>query len=266
MATEGIPEAAVTEPSDGVSDTSTDTAEAVPAAETGGENTGGDSATCCETDEYLELICGQGTADVYWASMDDYNSNLLSINYRLTNTSTTELYQVRVTDYTATNGVKLDTPLPLSLGDLSPGEVLYFTLKWLLPSKGVTGFQTKISICTDFEPLCEGPECDPDPPCEGPECDPVPPCEGPECDPNPICEGPECDPAPVCEGSGCTPAVIESGISDPAGISAPAVFHASALPSTGFSLTTALILIIGLLLPLSLLVTVASRLVAARRS
>ena len=212
-------------------------AEAKPAAEaSGSENVGGDSATCCGTDKYLELICGQG-ADVYWDSIDDYKASLLSIKYKLTNTSATDLYQVRVTDATATKGVKIDTALPLSLGDLSPGEMLYFTLKWLIPD-GVKGFQTDISICTDFEPLCEGPECDP----------------------NPICEGPECNPAPVCEGSGCTPAVIESGISD------PVAFHASVLPNTGFSLATALIFCFGLILPLSLLLTVASRLVAARRS
>jgi hypothetical protein len=260
VAPAGVSEAAAAEPSEGTSDTSTATVEAEPAAKaSGSENVGGDSATCCDTDEYLELICGQGAENVYWDSIDDYNAGLLSIKYKLTNTSATDLYQVRVTDATATKGVKIDTALPLSLGDLSPGEMLYFTLKWLIPH-GVKGFQTDISICTDFEPLCEGPECDPKPICEGPECDPKPICEGPECDPKPICEGPECDPAPVCEGSGCTPAVIESGISD------PVAFHASVLPNTGFSLATALIFCFGLILPLSLLLTVASRLVVARRS
>ncbi|MDO8735750.1 MAG: hypothetical protein Q7K29_01535 [Thermoleophilia bacterium] len=233
-----------------------ETTQPQPAATAGGsENTtGSDSAACCDTDQYLELICGTGS-DVYWASMDDYNASLLSINYRLTNTSTTDLYQVRVTEATATKNVKIDTPLPLMLGDLSPGELINFTLKWLIP-KGVRGFQTDISICTDFEPLCEGPECDPDPPCEGPECNPEPVCEGPECDP---------EPEPLCEGSGCTPTNNESEFSDPVVNSDLAAFHASTLPNTGFSMTTALIFCFGMILPVSLLLTIASKLVAARR-
>jgi len=231
-----------------------DAAQPQQAAVSGGNenNTGSDSATCCDTDQYLELICGAGS-DVYWASMDDYNASLLSINYRLTNTSSTDLYQVRVTEATATKDVKIDTPLPLMLGDLSSGELINFTLKWLIP-KGVKGFQTTLSICTDFEPLCEGPECDPEPPCEGPECDPVPPCEGTECDPQPL-----------CEDGGCNPTDSDSGNSDPVVSSDLTAFHASALPNTGFSMTTALIFCFGLVLPVSLMLTFASRLAAARR-
>lgn len=250
---DGTPAAA--EPSGTVSDpVAPDTAQPQPAAATGGsESTSDDSAACCDTDEYLELICGVGS-DVYWASMDDYNAGLLSINYQLTNTSTTDLYQIRITEASATKDVKIDTPLPLTLGDLSPGELINFTLKWLVP-KGVRGFQTDISICTDFEPLCEGPECEPDPPCEGPECDP-----------EPVCEGPECDPEPLCEGSGCTPTNNESEFSDPVVNSDLAAFHASALPNTGFSMATVLIFCFGMILPVSLLLTLASKLVVARRN
>lgn len=178
---------------------------------------------CEDVDKYLELICGEGEWGVFWESKADYDAGLLSMRYRLTNTSTdTAVNNIRVVSATATNGVKVHNDVPMPLGSLQPGEWMYFLLKWEVP-KNVRNFVTDISICADCEQLCV-------------DCEPV--CEGPDCDPNPVCEGP-----------GCNPPVDEEG--DPP--VATTQLHASVLPNTGFDLTVPLLLGLGLVMAGTLL-------------
>lgn len=182
-------------------------------------------ALCENIDEYLELICGDGEWGVYWESTADYEAGLLSIQYRLTNTSDdTSVNNIRVSGATATNGVKIHNELPLPLGSLEPGEWLYFVLKWEVP-KQVGNFVTDITICAD-------------------------------CDREELCEGPECEPVPVCEGDACNPPIDEE--QQPPVDPGLNTLHASTLPNTGFDLGLALVL--GLcLVTLGALVPVARK-------
>jgi hypothetical protein len=101
----------------------------------------------------LELICGyedNGQQGTFWENgMEDYNAGLLTVNYRLDNTGPEKLVNVRVSEATATNEVKIATELPLLLGEIDPGGYITFHLKWLLPNQEVTGFQTDIEVCAD---------------------------------------------------------------------------------------------------------------------
>lgn len=103
-----------------------------------------------EPDYELHLICGSGEWGIYWASRDDYNNRLLSVDYRLENRGTGTAYNVRVTGATANNGVIVSTPLPLLLGDLDANDWIYFTLKWLVPNN-LRSFTTQLTLCADCE-------------------------------------------------------------------------------------------------------------------
>ncbi|MHB8968207.1 MAG: hypothetical protein ACYC57_08095 [Thermoleophilia bacterium] len=239
---------------------------------------------CEDAKKYLELICGEGAFGIFWESRADYDAGLLSIRYRLRNTSTdTTLNNIRIVSATANAGVKVDNLTPVPLGSLAPGEWMYFTLKWLVP-KGVGGFVTDLSICADCQTLCVGDDCEPvcegddcEPVCEGDDCEPVcvgddcePVCEGDDCEPvcegddcEPVCEGDDCEPVcegdgcepvcegddcePVCEGDGCNPALDEE--QDPPvdnRVSEP--LSSSTLPNTGADLSLLLALGLGLML------------------
>lgn len=177
--------------------------------------------SCPEIEAILDLICLKGEDNVFWESKEDYDAGLLSMRYRLTNTSSdTTASNLRVVSATANNGVKVDTALPLALGALNPGETIEFLLKWQVP-KGVSHFITDISICGDCEEFC---------------ADCPPPCEGNDCDPKPVCEGPRCNP-PVDEGQ--QPPAAEPKLT---------VLTSSALPNTGLDLAVPLAVGLGLLL------------------
>jgi hypothetical protein len=94
----------------------------------------------------LHLICGQA----YWASQDDYNNHLLSVNYQIGNTGSGKAKNVRITSATATNGVTAVTPIPISLGDLDPGDWVTTTIKWLI-KPDTTRFNTTITVCASCE-------------------------------------------------------------------------------------------------------------------
>ena len=99
-------------------------------------------------DYELLLTCSAGDRGTYWASREDYDDRLLSIDYSLLNTGTGTAYNVLINEATASTGVSVATTLPVMLGDLDPGELVYFTLKWLLPSR-VGSFTTEITACAD---------------------------------------------------------------------------------------------------------------------
>jgi len=94
----------------------------------------------------LHLICGKP----YWASQDDFNNHLLSVDYQIGNTGSGKAKNVRITSATATNGVTAATPIPINLGDLNPGDWVTATIKWLI-KPDTTGFQTTLTVCASCE-------------------------------------------------------------------------------------------------------------------
>ncbi|MBE0429912.1 MAG: hypothetical protein IBX61_08585, partial [Thermoleophilia bacterium] len=108
-------------------------------------------------DEVLYKLVLQCNYNVYWASMEDYEAGLLTIDYLLTNVGDGTAYDVAVTGAVASDGATVWTdPLP-SLGDLAPGESLMFTLVWQVP-EGVGSFLTTIDICASCEQYLYGGE------------------------------------------------------------------------------------------------------------
>lgn len=193
---------------------------------------------CEDAEKYLELICGEGAFGIFWESRADYDAGLLSIRYRLRNTSTdTTLNNIRIVSATANAGVKVDNLTPKLLGSLAAGDWMYFTLKWLVP-KGVGGFVTDLSICADCETLCEGDDCEP------------------------VCEGDDCEPEPVCEGEGCNPAV-DDGQEPPVDNRVSEPLSSSALPRTGADLS--LLISLGLSLMMAGAMLPATRMVRQKK-
>ena len=85
----------------------------------------------------------------YWASYQDYLDHLLSVDYLITDNGPGTAYGATVTGATATNGVYLSTPVPLSVGDIAQGASSPFTLKYYIPS-GVNSFSTTVyATCQD---------------------------------------------------------------------------------------------------------------------
>ncbi|RJQ48118.1 MAG: hypothetical protein C4534_00070 [Gaiellales bacterium] len=88
--------------------------------------------------------------NVYWASMADYQANLLSVDMRVANNGLSDGLNTSVTSITATAGVTSATPVPLSLGNVAGGGgYANFTVKYNVPA-GVKAFNTAIqSQCQD---------------------------------------------------------------------------------------------------------------------
>jgi len=85
----------------------------------------------------------------YWASYPDWQNHQLSIDYQVTDNGPGTAHATKVTAATATNGVYLTTPMPKTLGNISQGGNIPFTLKYFIPS-GVTSFNATVySTCSD---------------------------------------------------------------------------------------------------------------------
>ncbi|MBI5869588.1 MAG: right-handed parallel beta-helix repeat-containing protein [Actinobacteria bacterium] len=70
----------------------------------------------------------------HWDSYADYLARTLSVDFTLDNTGAGDALALNVTGGTSTAGTGLQTPLPLSLGDLPSGGELHFTLRFWIPS------------------------------------------------------------------------------------------------------------------------------------
>ena len=86
---------------------------------------------------------------IYWASYTDWQNHQLSIDYRVTDNGPGTAYATKVTAATATNGVYLTSPVPVSLGNINQGGYAPFTFKYYIPV-GVTSFSATVySTCSD---------------------------------------------------------------------------------------------------------------------
>lgn len=143
---------------------------------TASHESGGDE----QHDYELHLVCSAGEKGTYWASREDYDARLLSIDYSLSNTGTGTAYNVQVTEAVANGGVTVATTLPLLLGDIDPGELIYFTLKWLVP-RNVGAYTTNITACAESKDDDDGDDEDLNgdkPPGDGSELDFPPASDG----------------------------------------------------------------------------------------
>ena len=86
---------------------------------------------------------------VYWASTQDYQNRLLSIDYSVKDNGPGTAYASQITGATATNDVYLSTTVPVSLGDIAQGASAPATLKYYIPP-GVGSFSSTVyADCKD---------------------------------------------------------------------------------------------------------------------
>lgn len=118
-----------------------------------GEHGDGDSGSADDNssedaagDQYagynLELICGS----VYWANWDDYTNQLLSVDYGITNNGSGAAHHVYIESATANNGVTASWFSARSWDEITPGETVNFTIKWLVPAN-VGTFVSTLEVC-----------------------------------------------------------------------------------------------------------------------
>ena len=70
---------------------------------------------------------------IYWASYTDWQNHQLSIDYKVTDNGPGTAYATEITGATATNGVYLTSPVPVSLGNINQGSYAPFTFKYYIP-------------------------------------------------------------------------------------------------------------------------------------
>jgi hypothetical protein len=86
---------------------------------------------------------------VRWNSYADYTARNLSVGFTIDNTGSGQAADVTITGSHATDGVRILTTLPVSLGSLAPGGAIATTMTYRVPA-GVTSFQEFIYIeCLD---------------------------------------------------------------------------------------------------------------------
>jgi Tol biopolymer transport system component len=84
-------------------------------------------------------------ASVYWASMDDYNNRLLSVDYSVSNPSGDPLFFTEVTGSLATTGVTLASATPVAVGDVLSGGAASTTLVYSVPP-GINNFKATVYL------------------------------------------------------------------------------------------------------------------------
>jgi len=81
---------------------------------------------------------------VRWSSYSDYVGRRLTVDFYLTCLDS-QAREVSIQDVSSSNGVSLSTPVPLALGDLSPGSGAVATLTYNVPA-GVSQFKTSLLV------------------------------------------------------------------------------------------------------------------------
>jgi len=89
-----------------------------------------------------------GEPMVYWSSYADYQQNSLNVDLTVENTGSTTSFGTVVTGSIANNGVFCQSPMPISLGEISGGGTHSFTLKYFVPN-GISRFQASISASAE---------------------------------------------------------------------------------------------------------------------
>lgn len=79
----------------------------------------------------------------YWASAQDYQDRLLSVDYEMINRGANAAHDVTIVGAASTNGTMLETPVPLAVGDIAPGDHAVIKLRYVVPH-GVNRFKTEV--------------------------------------------------------------------------------------------------------------------------
>lgn len=93
-------------------------------------------------------LSGMATAslargNIYWDSYADYSARKLSVDFSISNSGSGTANGLNISNALSTNGVGAETPLPLSLGDLSQDTAADFTMVYSVPN-GVGSFRTSL--------------------------------------------------------------------------------------------------------------------------
>lgn len=80
----------------------------------------------------------------HWASYADYTARDLTVTLRFSNNGATTAFATAMTGSTNTNGVILNTAMPLAVGDLNAGATMDVTARYNIPV-GVGSFRVSIT-------------------------------------------------------------------------------------------------------------------------
>jgi hypothetical protein len=81
----------------------------------------------------------------FWGSYHDYREGRLTVAFRLKNGPGGTAKNVMINDVSTMSRVRLNTPLPLSLGDIAAGSSADFVLKYKMPGH-IRSFRTMMKI------------------------------------------------------------------------------------------------------------------------
>lgn len=87
--------------------------------------------------------------DERWASPDDYNSGVLTVQYSLTNLGSGNALSTEVKNIFAYNNVEVLTLQPISLGTIAAGSLVYFDVKYKLPNTIMVYSTSLDAACKD---------------------------------------------------------------------------------------------------------------------
>jgi beta propeller repeat protein len=98
----------------------------------------------------------------YWDGYSDYISRQLSVTYEISNIYTDySFFDVQIVAATSNAGVTLSSPMPVIVGDISPGDKKDFVLKYVVP-ENINSF--KSDIYASVRDACNGVTYLPGPP------------------------------------------------------------------------------------------------------
>jgi peptidoglycan/xylan/chitin deacetylase (PgdA/CDA1 family) len=91
---------------------------------------------------------GLRTDSIFWDSYADYESNILSVKFAVSNPGVTTAYNVQINDVSSSMGVINTTTTPVMLGHISSGNESLFTLRYFIPP-GVHNFRTSVDASAE---------------------------------------------------------------------------------------------------------------------
>ncbi|MCL4474419.1 MAG: Ig-like domain-containing protein [Actinobacteria bacterium] len=87
----------------------------------------------------------QTAPQAYWSSYNDYLERRLTVDENLQNTGGCVPCQLRIAQVEASQGVSIETPLPIDLGDIPQAASGNVRLKFMVPA-GVDSFYSRIKV------------------------------------------------------------------------------------------------------------------------
>ncbi|MHB8792593.1 MAG: glycoside hydrolase family 26 protein [Thermoleophilia bacterium] len=86
----------------------------------------------------------------YWANYSDYGNRFLTVDFTLANAGPWDAYNVNIYNSWSTNGVAMNTALPLFVGNLPVGQSSPVIIRYAVPV-GVTSYYTSVhSTANDY--------------------------------------------------------------------------------------------------------------------